>query len=203
MVLHKTSPISPGPEEDGLERAPAFAELWQRTELKRAVATLLVRARKRASLTQEELANRLGLGQPQVSRMESATGSVPELPTIVRYLAACQCDFAIATGKFNDTRTLLDARSAAFFRSGSEVVVNMALDRVRTMQQYFASRSAALFRGLARRGRVAATGSETTTESSTAQGHEPSMTESDQDKRYLPQSAPGKGRKHRQDLSSS
>lgn len=51
-------------------------------------ATILRTARRRAGLSQRELAERAGVRQPLVSRIESARQQ-PSLPTLQRLLAAC------------------------------------------------------------------------------------------------------------------
>ena len=45
--------------------------------------------RKEANLTQAELAERAGWDTGYISRLESATGGIPQLGTIARYTQAC------------------------------------------------------------------------------------------------------------------
>jgi transcriptional regulator with XRE-family HTH domain len=52
------------------------------------IANLLRLARKRAALTQRELARRSGLAQPMIARIESGRAS-PRASTVERLLAAC------------------------------------------------------------------------------------------------------------------
>jgi len=49
---------------------------------------LIRHARKRAGLTQQELASRAGMSQPALARIESGR-SVPRFDTVVRLLAEC------------------------------------------------------------------------------------------------------------------
>ena len=52
------------------------------------IADLLRLARKRAELTQRELAERSGVAQPAIARIESG-GASPRAATVERLLAAC------------------------------------------------------------------------------------------------------------------
>ena len=54
------------------------------------VAHTLQRMRAEANLTQRELAERAGMSQPEVSRLESAGGArAPELMTLARFAEVC------------------------------------------------------------------------------------------------------------------
>ena len=53
-----------------------------------SVASLIRTARRRAALTQAELAERAGTSQPAVARYERGT-AMPTIPTLERLLAAC------------------------------------------------------------------------------------------------------------------
>jgi DNA-binding XRE family transcriptional regulator len=73
---------------------PAWAvhklDFDRRYELARA----LQRARRRAGLTQTQLARLIGTKQPALARIES--GRISNLDTIARYAAACGCDVHVA-----------------------------------------------------------------------------------------------------------
>ncbi|WP_436399493.1 helix-turn-helix domain-containing protein [Roseobacter sp. S98] len=68
---------------------PALAESWDRNKAKRDMALLFRSLRKKAGLTQTELAERSGLSQSHISKMESATGALPEIQSCSRYFHAC------------------------------------------------------------------------------------------------------------------
>jgi transcriptional regulator with XRE-family HTH domain len=72
-----------------LQSDPEFRRLWEGTEAKRAIATSLVRLRKQAGRTQSEIAERAGWDKAFVSRLEGASGAMPDTLTLARYAAAC------------------------------------------------------------------------------------------------------------------
>jgi transcriptional regulator with XRE-family HTH domain len=80
---------------DDLAGDAEFQKEWQRTALARALALVLLRYRKRHTLTQAALAKRLGFTQPQVARMEAAE-VVPELETLLRVAQALKSEFLLS-----------------------------------------------------------------------------------------------------------
>jgi transcriptional regulator with XRE-family HTH domain len=77
-----------------LHTDPAFRAEWERTALARAVAVAIVRYRAEHDLSQRELANRLGMKQPQVARLE--LGEVnPSIDTLMRISAQLGIEFTI------------------------------------------------------------------------------------------------------------
>jgi predicted transcriptional regulator len=60
---------------------PAFAEEWERIKPEYEVMKLLVEARTEQGLTQKELAERTGIRQPNISRLEHGQCS-PTLDTL-------------------------------------------------------------------------------------------------------------------------
>ena len=56
---------------------------------RRELALALYGLRRRAGLSQSEVAHRMGKTQPHVSRMESATGPFPDSASIEAYAQAC------------------------------------------------------------------------------------------------------------------
>jgi transcriptional regulator with XRE-family HTH domain len=66
---------------------PAFRAEYEALEPEFQVIDELVRARKRASLTQAQVAERMGTTQSAVARLESG-GRVPSIATLRRYAAA-------------------------------------------------------------------------------------------------------------------
>lgn len=66
-----------------LRADPGFRVKWERTALARAVAVAIVRYRAEHCISQRDLAERLGMKQPQVARLE--LGEVnPTIETLVR-----------------------------------------------------------------------------------------------------------------------
>jgi DNA-binding XRE family transcriptional regulator len=66
---------------------PEFRALYEDGHARDRLLDALVQARKDAGLTQTEVARRLGVRQPTVSKFE-AEGSDPQLSTIQRYARA-------------------------------------------------------------------------------------------------------------------
>jgi ribosome-binding protein aMBF1 (putative translation factor) len=74
---------------------PKFRAEWERTALARAVATRLVQYRAEHGLTQTALAERLGMKQPAIARLESAEHN-PRLDTLARLATTLGFEFQIA-----------------------------------------------------------------------------------------------------------
>jgi transcriptional regulator with XRE-family HTH domain len=73
---------------------PEFRAEWERTALARAVALAVVRYRGDHRLSQRNLAERLGMKQPQVARLE--LGEVnPSMETLMRVSAQLGIEFTI------------------------------------------------------------------------------------------------------------
>ncbi|SFQ05317.1 helix-turn-helix domain-containing protein [Tranquillimonas alkanivorans] len=68
---------------------PDIGPRAEKQAMKRDLALALRALRKRQGLTQKDVEARSGLTQPLISRMESATGSLPTLETLMRYAEAC------------------------------------------------------------------------------------------------------------------
>lgn len=76
----------------------AFADAFAALEDEFATLTELLRARQRAGMTQADVADRMGIAQASVARLESSAGSrkhAPSLATLRRYAAAVGCDLRI------------------------------------------------------------------------------------------------------------
>lgn len=68
--------------------------MWERTALARAVALAIIRYRAEHNLSQRDLAQRLGMKQPQVARLE--LGEVnPSIETLMRISAQLSIEFTI------------------------------------------------------------------------------------------------------------
>ncbi|HWF49072.1 MAG TPA: helix-turn-helix transcriptional regulator [Solirubrobacteraceae bacterium] len=77
-----------------LRTDPEFRGEWERTALARAVAVAVVRYRGEYDLSQRELAQRLGMKQPQVARLE--LGDVnPTIDTLMRVSSQLGIEFTI------------------------------------------------------------------------------------------------------------
>jgi transcriptional regulator with XRE-family HTH domain len=77
-----------------LHTDPEFRAEWERTALARAVALTIVRYRAGHDLSQRELAERLGMKQPHMARLE--LGEVnPSMETLMRVSAQLGIEFTI------------------------------------------------------------------------------------------------------------
>lgn len=73
---------------------PEFQRQWERTALARAVAVAIVSYRAEHNLSQRDLAQRLGMKQPQVARLE--LGEVnPSMDTLMRISSRLGIEFTI------------------------------------------------------------------------------------------------------------
>jgi transcriptional regulator with XRE-family HTH domain len=72
-----------------LLKRPSLARAWAESRPKRELALFLVRMRKAAGLTQQEVSDRAGWDKSYVSRLESENGGIPDLATISRFAEAC------------------------------------------------------------------------------------------------------------------
>ncbi|MEO9778955.1 MAG: helix-turn-helix transcriptional regulator [Sedimentitalea sp.] len=71
------------------EDRPDVQEYLKKTEDKRSLALSLWTIRKHARLTQAELAEKMHVKQSAISKLESASGSLPNLETVHRFAKAC------------------------------------------------------------------------------------------------------------------
>jgi len=77
-----------------LRTDPEFRVAWERTALARAVAVAIVRYRGERDLSQRDLAQRLGMRQPQIARLE--LGEVnPSIETLMRLVSELKIEFTI------------------------------------------------------------------------------------------------------------
>jgi DNA-binding XRE family transcriptional regulator len=72
-----------------------FAEAYDALELEYAVAGQMLKARSRAGLTQDVVAERMGTTKSAISRLESAGKHTPSLATLKRYAAAVGCELQV------------------------------------------------------------------------------------------------------------
>lgn len=105
-----------------LRADPEFRAEWERTALARAVAVAIVRYRSEHDLSQRELAERLGMKQPQVARLE--LGDVnPSIETLMRISAHLGIEFTIDVRRAssparNVTKRAQTEHVVGSFRSG-------------------------------------------------------------------------------------
>lgn len=67
---------------------PGFKEAYDALEEEYAMVAELLAARRRAGLTQEDVAERMGTTKSAVCRLEGRRKHAPSLPTLKRYAAA-------------------------------------------------------------------------------------------------------------------
>lgn len=97
MVDLKYSPVKHD-HEAFLKRAlrkKGFKEAYDALELEYQVASQMLRARSRAKLTQDAVAERMGTTKSAVSRLESLGKHAPSLATLKRYAEAVGCDLQV------------------------------------------------------------------------------------------------------------
>ncbi len=73
---------------------PAFREEWERTVLARAVALRLVSYRAKHRLSQGQLADRLGMKQPAIARLELGEHN-PSMETLYRLSRRLNMEFLV------------------------------------------------------------------------------------------------------------
>ncbi len=81
-----------------LEKARArrgFSEAYEALELEYQVIDQLLKARARAGLTQDAVAELMGTTKSAVSRLEGAGKHAPSLSTLQRYARAVGCDLQV------------------------------------------------------------------------------------------------------------
>ena len=74
---------------------PGFAEAYDALALEYALADQMLRARARAGLTQDAVAERMGTTKSAVSRLESTGKHAPSLATLKRYAEAVGCELQV------------------------------------------------------------------------------------------------------------
>ena len=73
-----------------------FAEAYEALELEYQLASQMLKARSRAGLTQDAVAERMGTTKSAISRLESAGKKhAPSIATLKRYAQAVGCDLQV------------------------------------------------------------------------------------------------------------
>jgi DNA-binding XRE family transcriptional regulator len=76
-------------------KRPGFNEAYDSLELEYSVANLLLKARAKAGLTQDAVAQRMGTTKSAISRLEGAGRHAPSLATLKKYATAVGCDLQV------------------------------------------------------------------------------------------------------------
>lgn len=74
---------------------PGFTEAYDALALEYALADQMLKARAKAGLTQDAVAERMGTTKSAVSRLEAAGRHTPSLATLKKYAAAVGCDLQV------------------------------------------------------------------------------------------------------------
>lgn len=77
------------------KQRPGFTEAYESLELEYALANQMLKARTKAGLTQDAVAERMGTTKSAISRLESAGRHAPSLATLKRYAAAVGCELQV------------------------------------------------------------------------------------------------------------
>lgn len=81
-----------------LERArqrKGFSEAYDDLELEYRLISQLLKARARAGLSQEGVAERMGTTKSAISRLEASGKHMPSIATLQRYARAVGCDLQV------------------------------------------------------------------------------------------------------------
>lgn len=74
---------------------PGFAEAYDSLELEYVLAGQMLKARAKAGLTQDAVAERMGTTKSAISRLEAAGRHAPSLATLKKYAAAVGCELEV------------------------------------------------------------------------------------------------------------
>lgn len=72
-----------------------FTEAYDALELEYQVASQMLKARARAGMTQDAVAERMGTTKSAVSRLEAAGKHTPSLAILKRYASAVGCELQV------------------------------------------------------------------------------------------------------------
>jgi transcriptional regulator with XRE-family HTH domain len=72
-----------------------FSEAYEALALEYHLAEQMLKARSRAGLTQDDVAERMGTTKSAISRLESAGKHAPSLATLKRYAHAVGCELQV------------------------------------------------------------------------------------------------------------
>ncbi len=88
MTKEKTRNMK-GVMEELRQRSPKLDQRLRESESRRVLAMSLIQMRRKAGLTQKEVAAAMECDQAFISRLESSTGAFPSPKTIASYARAC------------------------------------------------------------------------------------------------------------------
>lgn len=74
---------------------PGFSEAYDALELEYTLANQMLKARTKAGLTQDAVAERMGTTKSAISRLEAAGRHTPSLATLKKYAAAVGCELQV------------------------------------------------------------------------------------------------------------
>ena len=74
---------------------PGFSEAYDALELEYMLAQQMLKARTKAGLTQDAVAERMGTTRSAISRLEAAGRHAPSLATLKKYAAAVGCELQV------------------------------------------------------------------------------------------------------------
>lgn len=122
-------------------KRPGFAAAYDALADEYAALGELLRARQAAGMTQTDVAERMGIAQASVARLESSAGSrkhAPSIATLRRYADAVDCDLRITfTAKLSRARKPTKARKTKAKKAkprkakAGKVKTNPAVQRIR------------------------------------------------------------------------
>lgn len=101
MTTERYNPVSLDAEATRKRwmKDPKFADAYNALEDEYAALGELLRARQKAGMTQADVADRMGIAQASVARLESSAGSrkhAPSISTLRRYADAVGCELRIS-----------------------------------------------------------------------------------------------------------
>ena len=76
-------------------RRKGFADAYDALELEYQLANQMLKARSRAGLTQDAVADLMGTTKSAISRLESAGKHAPSIATLRRYAEAVGCELQV------------------------------------------------------------------------------------------------------------
>ncbi len=94
-------------------RSPAFAKAYAALADEFETLAELVRARQQAAMSQADVAQRMGIAQASVARLESSAGSrkhAPSIATLRRYAEAVGCALIITLAPAANAKTKTPTR---------------------------------------------------------------------------------------------
>lgn len=98
---------------DDLLKDPEFREEWNRTALARAVSLRLIQYRTKHGLSQTQLAEKIGVKQPAVARLEAGEKN-PTWETLTRLSQTLHIEFLVDIAPYKKKRLVSkDVRKAA------------------------------------------------------------------------------------------